>query len=155
MSYGHTLKTIGRRDESIAAYRKSIAQMPGLGESWWSLANLKTFHFGKEDIAAMRTQLGRADLSEEDRLHLHFALGKALEDAGQYTESFDHYAKGNAIRRAQLGYDAEEISGLVRRLKNVCTAEFFRAREGSGAHAPDPVFIVGLPRSGSTLIEQI
>ena len=129
--------------------------MPGLGESWWSLANLKTFRFGPQDIAQMRAQLGRTDLPDEDRLHLHFALGKALEDEGGYAESFEHYSKGNAIRRAQLGYDAGEISDLVRRLKNVCTADFFRAREGSGSPAPDPIFVVGLPRSGSTLIEQI
>jgi len=155
MSYGHTLKTIGRRDESIAAYRKSIAQMPWLGESWWSLANLKTFRFSPEEIAQMRAQLERPDLSDEDRLHLEFALGKALEDEGEYAKSFDCYAKANAIRRAQLGYDAGEVSDLVRRLKHVCTPEFFRARQGSGAAAPDPIFIVGLPRSGSTLIEQI
>ena len=155
MSYGHTLKTGGKTEQSIAAYRKSIAQMPALGESWWSLANLKTFRFTPEDVAVMRAQLERTDLSEEDRLHLHFALGKALEDGGQYAQSFEQYAKGNAIRHAHLGYDADEISDQVRRLKAVCTTEFFRARQGVGAPDPDPVFIVGLPRSGSTLIEQI
>ena len=155
MSYGHTLKTAGHREESVAAYRKSLAQMPSLGESWWSLANLKTFRFTPDDIALMRAQLERVDLSEEDRLHLHFALGKALEDDARYENSFVHYAKGNAIRRAHLGYDAGEISNLAQRLKAACTPDFFAARQGLGATNADPIFIVGLPRSGSTLLEQI
>jgi tetratricopeptide (TPR) repeat protein len=155
MSYGHALKTAGRATDGIAAYRRSIEQMPELGEAYWSLANLKTFRFGEDDLAAMRAQLVRPDLTAGDRLHFHFALGKALEDEGDYAESFTHYAEGNRIRKAQLGYDAEDTTERVRRAKALFTAEFLAAHAGSGCPAPDPIFIVGLPRSGSTLIEQI
>ena len=96
MSYGHALKTVGRTEDGIAAYRHSIELLPSLGEAYWSLANLKTFRFSDADIAAMRAQLARADLRAEDRLHLHFALGKALEDRGEYADSFAQYEQGNA-----------------------------------------------------------
>ncbi len=155
MSYGHALKTVGRRDESIAAYRRSIALAPGHGEAWWSLANLKTFRFTSEDMAAMREQLNRGDLGEEDRFHLHFALAKALEDSDLHAESFEHYRQGNTLRRAGLDYDAEETSRNMQRSRTLFTVDFFGARAGSGSPAPDPIFIVGLPRAGSTLIEQI
>jgi tetratricopeptide (TPR) repeat protein len=155
MSYGHVLKTVGRQADSIAAYRRAIAIAPGLGEVWWSLANLKTVEFGAGDIAAMETALGAPDLGEEDRLHLHFALGKALEDLGRAEPAFAHYAEGNRIRRAQLHYDPDEISAHVRRSIALFTAEFLAARADWGEPAPDPVFILGMPRAGSTLIEQI
>ncbi len=155
MSYGHTLKALGRREQSIAAYRKSIALLPSLGEAYWSLANLKTFRFTDQDVAAMRMQLARTDLAEEDRYHLDFALGKALEDAGEFADSFRHYETGNALRRAGAAYDAGEFAEHVQRLKAHFTPEFLREHEGVGAGAADPIFIVGLPRSGSTLLEQI
>ncbi len=155
MSYGHALKTAGRRADGIAAYRRSIEQMPELGEAYWSLANLKTFRFTDDDLAAMRAQLARPDLGPGDRLHFHFALGKALEDAGDYAGSFAHYAEGNRLRKAQMGYDADDTTERVRRAKALFTADFLAAHAGSGCPAPDPIFIVGLPRSGSTLIEQI
>ena len=155
MSFGHALKTAGRGEDGIAAYRRSIAQLPQLGEAYWSLANLKTFHFTDGDLAAMRAQLARADLGTNDRLHFHFALGKALEDAGDYGESFASYAEANRIRKAQLGYDADETTARVRRTKALFTPEFLDAHAGMGCKSPDPIFIVGLPRSGSTLIEQI
>ncbi len=155
MSLGHALKTVGRRDESIAAYRRSLEQQPDLGESWWSLANLKTLRFSDADIAAMQAQLARTDLAEDDRLHLHFALGKALEDQAQDAEAFAHYREGNALRRRALAYDAEETSAQLARSKLVFTADFFAGRAGWGCEAPDPIFVVGLPRSGSTLVEQI
>ena len=155
MSLGHALKTVGRSGESIAAYRRSLELQPGLGESWWSLANLKTFRFSGADIAAMQSQLARQDLAEDDRLHLCFALGKALEDAGRYADSFEHYRQGNSIRRASLAYDAAETSAHVERSKALFTPAFFAARSGWGSGAPDPIFVVGLPRSGSTLVEQI
>ncbi len=155
MSYGHALKTAGRGDDGIAAYRRGIEQMPELGEAYWSLANLKTFRFAEGDLSAMRVQLARGDLSPDDRLHFHFALGKALEDEGDYAESFTHYAEGNRIRRAQMGYAADDTTERVRRTKALFTAEFLAAHAGSGCPAPDPIFVVGLPRSGSTLIEQI
>ncbi|HVW68206.1 MAG TPA: sulfotransferase [Steroidobacteraceae bacterium] len=155
MSYGHTLKTNGREADSIAAYEKSIELLPSLGEAYWSLANLKTVRFTDQQIQAMRTQLARADLADDDRFHLHFALGKALEDAGVYAESFENYSEGNRIRRATLPYSADALTGLVARSRSLLTHEFFAARSGWGNPAPDPIFIVGLPRSGSTLLEQI
>jgi tetratricopeptide (TPR) repeat protein len=155
MSYGHALKTAGRRDECIQAYRKSLELQPGFGEAYWSLANLKTFRFSAQDLEAMRAQLARGDLSAEDRFHFHFAIGKALEDAADYAESFKHYAEGNRLRREGIAYDAEENAAHVSRSKAVLTKSFFAERTGSGYDAPDPIFIVGLPRSGSTLLEQI
>lgn len=155
MSYGHALKTAGHTQGAIDAYRRSLALEPSFGEVWWSLANLKTFRFDADDLAAMRRQLARAELTEDDRLHLEFAVGKALEDAADYASSFRHYAQGNAIRRAQLHYSADETSARARHIRQRYTREFFAARAGCGSPARDPIFIVGLPRSGSTLIEQI
>ena len=155
MSYGHALKTGGREADSAAAYRRSVALRPDLGEAYWSLANLKTVRFAPTEIATMRAQLARTDLADEDRYHLHFALGKALEDAGEYPESFAQYAAGNRVRRAGIRYSAEELSEHVRRSKRLFSPAFFAARRGFGCPAPDPIFVVGLPRSGSTLIEQI
>ena len=154
-SYGHALRTTGEVSQAIAAYRRALSLEPRLGEAWWSLANLKTFRFSDADVLAIRQALLRSDLSEEDRLHFEFALGKALEDAASYEESFTHYAAGNALRRKQHGYDAEENSRFVRRSKELLTGEFFAERAGAGAGARDPIFIVGLPRAGSTLLEQI
>jgi hypothetical protein len=128
---------------------------PGLGEGWWSLANLKTVRLEAADIVEMGRQLDGAGGSDEDRLHLNYALGKALEDAGEPEAAFARYAEGARIRRAQVGYDAAAVSAQVARAKAVFTPEFFAERAGQGCAAPDPIFIVGLPRSGSTLIEQI
>lgn len=155
MSYGHSLRTAGRSAESIAAYRRAIAMEPTLGEAWWSLANLKTFRFSDPDVSALREALARDDLADEDRLHFEFTLAKALEDAAAWEESFAHYARGNALRRQRHLYSADDNSRFVRRSRELFTTEFFAARAGAGVQAPDPIFIVGLPRSGSTLIEQI
>ncbi|MBD8880601.1 sulfotransferase [Rhodanobacter sp. 7MK24] len=155
VSYGHALKTAGHLERAVAAYRRSLELEPSFGEVWWSLANLKTFRFGADELAAMCAQLARADLAEGDRLHLEFAVGKALEDAGEYEPSFRHYAQGNAIRRAQLHYSADDTSARVRYIREHYTRDFFAARAGGGSTAPDPIFVVGLPRAGSTLIEQI
>ena len=155
MSYGHSLKTANRQAECLKTYRRSIELAPHLGEAYWSLANLKTFKFEPADIEAMQSQLARARLTPEDRFHFHFALGKAFEDAGQYAESFKHYEEGNSLRRKGVGYDAEWNTEQMQRAKALFTPEFFAARAGQGTSAPDPIFIVGLPRSGSTLLEQI
>ena len=155
LSYGHALKTAGRQDDSIGAYRKSIELEPRLGEAYWSLANLKTFRFTTDDVSAMDAQLARDDLSVEDRFHFHFALGKAAEDSKQYGESFPHYAEGNRLRKQVVPYDSSAITENVRRARELFTAGFFAARAGQGCAAPDPIFVVGLPRSGSTLVEQI
>ncbi len=155
LSCGHALKAVGRMADSIAAYRTALTQLPSLGEAWWSLANLKTLRFSADDIAAMQAALAAPGLATEDRYHLDFALGKAFEDAGNYTASFDHYAHGNALRRTELRYDADEVSAHVERSRALFTRDFFAARAGSGDPARDPIFIVGLPRAGSTLLEQI
>ena len=155
MSYGHTLSTAGREAESIEAYRRCIALEPGFGEAYWSLANLKTFRFSDSEVATMREQLARTDLKAEDRFHFHFALAKALEDARGFQESFEHYALGNSLRREHISYSPERVTAQVRRSKALFTAPFFQARSGHGAAAHDPIFVVGLPRAGSTLIEQI
>jgi len=155
LSYGHALKTAGRQQEGIAAYRRSIALAPGLGEAWWSLANLKTFRFTPADLEVIRAQLAQPELGLEDRFHFEFTLGKALEDAGDYAGSFARYAEANRLRRSVVRYEPDETTTHVRRCKAFFTPEFLAGRTGGGCPAPDPVFIVGLPRAGSTLVEQI
>jgi tetratricopeptide (TPR) repeat protein len=155
MNYGHALKTAGREAESIDAYRKCIELAPSSGEAYWSLANLKTFHFTPAETAAMQEQLQRTGLSAEDRFHFHFAIGKSLEDKLVFSQSFDHYAQGNRLRRTLLTYDAADLSSMVRRSKTSLSKTFFAERVGFGTSAADPIFIVGLPRAGSTLLEQI
>jgi len=155
MSYGHVLKSAGRREDSIAAYRRALELRPGFGESWWSLANLKTVPFAPADLAAMRAQLAKPDLSPADCYHFHFAIGKALEDRGSWADAFSHYEQGNRLRRSLVQYDADENTGHVARSKALFSKTFFAERGDFGAAAPDPIFIVGLPRAGSTLLEQI
>jgi predicted Zn-dependent protease len=155
MSYGHTLRTLGEMEKCVGAYRKSIELLPTLGEAYWSLANLKTFRFTPDDIARMRKSLMAERLSNEDRFHLHFALAKALEDERRYAESFDHYEKGNALRRSEVDYDPDDTHDQRARARAFFTPEFFAGRKDWGDPAPDPIFILGLPRSGSTLLEQI
>jgi tetratricopeptide (TPR) repeat protein len=154
LSYGHMLKTVGRQADGIAAYRKALALKPTLGEAWWSLANLKTVKFDESDVAAMKAVLEDAELDEDDRLHLEFALGKAMHDSGRAKEAFGHYAAGNAIRLKQQPYRSGELSRTVDRCIEQFTEQVFRERTG-GCEAADPIFIVGMPRAGSTLIEQI
>ena len=126
MSYGHALKTVGRRADAVAAYQRALEQAPQLGEVWWSLANLKTHRFTAGDVATMRTQLARGDLGEEDRLHLDFALAKALEDEGDFAAAMAEYAKGNAIRHAQLRHapaDAD-VNDQMERTRRLFTPDF-------------------------------
>ena len=154
MSYGHALKTVGRAADSADAYARAVALEPGLGEAWWSLANLKTWRFDAAQIARMQALLADT-LEDEDRLHLEFTLGKAAEDAGDPERAFGHYARGNAIVNARGGYDPRETARLAERSAALFTPAFFAARADGGDPAPDPLFIVGMPRAGSTLIEQI
>ena len=155
MSYGHALKSAGRREDSIAAYRRSIELLPGFGESWWSLANLKTFRFDPGDLDIMQAQLEQPGLSDADRFHFHFAIGKALEDSESWAEAFSHYEQGNRLRRALIHYDADNNAAHVARSKALFSRDFFAERVTFGSAAADPIFIVGLPRAGSTLLEQI
>ena len=155
LSIAHTLKTLGRRAEAIEAYRQSAAARPDFGDAFWSLANLKTYQFPDDEIAHMRTQEARPETALVDRYHLCFALGKAFEDRADYAESFRYYERGNALKCTEIRYSADAMMRSIEAQQEVCTAEFFAARRGSGDPRPDPIFIVGLPRSGSTLLEQI
>ena len=155
LNYGHALRTAGRGGEAVAAYRRCGELKPGFGSAWMALANLKTFRFTSADVDAMRRELAGGQLSEDERSEFEFALGKALEDAGDYPASFEHYARGNALRRAVVDYRGEILTRLVERTRALYTREFFAARAGCGSPSPDPIFVVGLPRAGSTLIEQI
>jgi tetratricopeptide (TPR) repeat protein len=154
-SYGHVLKTVGRSDEGYRAMRQAIAISPNNGEAWWTLSNLKTLRFDAGDVAAMTAALESGSASRDDRFHLHFALGKAYEDAGDFAEAFAHYDKGNAIRAQLRTYAAATISEEVSDAIRFFTRQFFEKREGQGSSARDPIFILGMPRAGSTLIEQI
>ena len=155
MFYGNALKAVGRQQDSVAAYRKAIALKPDYGQAYWALADLKTFRFTPAEIDTMGEVLTRADLNPRSRAQMHFALGKALEDAKQYALSFEQYRLGNAVRRKDVRHSADGVATFVRRCKALFTSEFFARRTGAGSAAGDPIFIVGLPRSGSTLIEQI
>ncbi|WP_374408072.1 sulfotransferase [Pelagerythrobacter sp.] len=152
---GHALKTTGRQDEAIASYRAAIAAKPDHGDAYNALANLKTYRFPDAELAAMRAQAARPGRTLMDRVYLSFALGKALEDRGAYEESFRHYEEGNRLKRAQTRYDADTMSAELARQREHCTADLFAAKAGAGHDAPDPIFILGLPRAGSTLLEQI
>ncbi len=154
-SKGHALKTIGQRDPAIASYRAAIAAKPDHGDAWYALANLKTYRFADDEIAAMQHEAERGDLAFMDQVHLAFALGKALEDRGQYEASFSHYDRGNALKRAQTRYSADAMTAELARQREMCTADLFSRHAGAGHDAPDPIFILGLPRAGSTLLEQI
>lgn len=155
MSYGHTLKTVGRLDDSIEAYRKCIRLSPEVGEAYWSLANLKTFRFSDEDIDNMRQQVTAEGGDADDQAHLAFALGKALEDRGEYDESFHFYRRGNAIRRVEHRHNPRvNVLDSVRQVRTFVPG-FFEQRKGWGCPSSEPIFIVGLPRAGSTLLEQI
>lgn len=155
MSYGHALKTVGRQADGIAAYRRALALAPALGEVWWSLANLKTVAFSDADVAAMEAALARPDLAGDDLFHLHFALGRAFEERKSYETSFGHYAEGNRLRRATIPFDIAEVETFVARSKALFTPAFFAEHAGRGCPAGDAIFILGMPRSGSTLVEQI
>ena len=155
LSYGHTLKSVGRTDEAVQAYRVAVNKSFVLGEAYWSLANLKTFKFSDDDIKAMLAAITCGDAGADDQSHLAFALAKALEERKRYDESFDFYQRGNALRRVKHRYDPKKTTHNAMRQIHTFTAEFLAAREGQGCPARDPIFIVGLPRAGSTLLEQI
>jgi len=152
---GHALKTIDKLAEAIQAYRAAAKGRPDFGDAYWSLANLKTYRFTDAEIAEMRASEAAERTPTEDRIHLCFALGKALEDRGDIAQSWTYYERGNALKRGQSRYRPETTEANTARQIVVCTADFFRARAGWGDQSPDPIFILGLPRSGSTLLEQI
>jgi tetratricopeptide (TPR) repeat protein len=151
----HALKTLGKQQEAIDSYRTAIGLRPGYGDAYWSLANLKTYKFPAADIVEMRAKEQAPRIALEDHYHLCFALGKALEDRGEYAESFRHYERGNALKKAESRFKIEPIERNTRLQTEVCTSDFFAARRGYGCPTDEPIFIVGLPRAGSTLLEQI
>jgi tetratricopeptide (TPR) repeat protein len=154
VSLANALKTLGRRDEAIAAARDALAIQSDYGKAWWLLADLKTFRFDDAEVAAMQAALDRP-LSDADRLHLHFALGRAFEQRDEPETAFAHYAAGNAISGADAAREAQVLSGRVDRAISIFTPEFFSKRQGFGHDSDAPIFILGLHRSGSTLVEQI
>jgi tetratricopeptide (TPR) repeat protein len=155
VALGHSLKSIGRQKEAIESYQIAASLRPSFGDAYWSLANLKTYRFSQDEIARMRNEEASPDVQPVDRYHLCFALGKAYEDRNEYAESWQFYERGNRLKRAEGRYDPATIETNTRNQIEVCTAEFFAARAGAGLPDPDPIFILGLPRSGSTLVEQI
>lgn len=154
-SRGHALKTTGRSGDAVASYRAALAAKPDHGDAYYALANLKTYSFSDEEMRAMRAQIDQTNLAFMDRVHLCFALGKAHEDREEYEASFAFYEEGNALKRAQTRYSADAMSEELARQKQACTPELFAKHEGAGDPSPDPIFILGLPRAGSTLLEQI
>jgi tetratricopeptide (TPR) repeat protein len=152
---GHTLKSVGRKIEATESYQMAASARPSFGDAWWSLANLKTYRFSQNEIVQMRAEEAAPGADPVDRYHLCFALGKALEDRNEFAESWQFYERGNALKRAETHYEPSIIETEASTQIALCTAQFFAARMGVGVSNTDPIFIVGLPRSGSTLIEQI
>jgi len=155
MGYAHVLKTLGDQPAALQAYRAAIRSKPDFGEVYWSMANLKIFRFEDHEVAAMEKQLERNDLDKSAEIHFRFALGKAREDLGDFDRAWHYYHTGNQAQRATVQYDPTEFEVRQASIMKVFTREFLTEREGHGCTDPDPIFIVGLPRSGSTLIEQI
>jgi tetratricopeptide (TPR) repeat protein len=155
LSIAHALKTLGQTQQAIDSYRAAAAVRPSFGEAYWSLANLKTYRFTDAEVAQMRAQEAEPKIQLADRYHMCFALGKALEDRAEYAESFAYYERGNALKKRECRYRPEPLERNARLQASVCTAEFFAARKGFGCDSAAPIFIIGLPRSGSTLLEQI
>jgi len=155
MVRAHMLKTLGSQEEALKAYRKSIEYNPALGESYWSMANLKVFRFTDQEVCAMEQQLEGDDLKEESRVNFLFSLGKAYEDRKDYEKAWQHYDQGNQLKRSSVVYDPVENELHLKSIRGVFSKELIQAHEGAGHDAPDPIFIVGLPRTGSTLVEQI
>jgi tetratricopeptide (TPR) repeat protein len=155
LSVAHALKTLGKQQEAVENYRRAYELRPSYGDAYWSLANLKTYRFADHELAQMRAHEDTPGIGAADRYHLCFAIGKALEDREQYQDSFGYYERGNSLKKAEIRFKLEPIERNAVLQEAVCTREFFEARRGYGCPDPDPIFIVGLPRAGSTLLEQI
>jgi tetratricopeptide (TPR) repeat protein len=155
VSYGHVLRAIGRQDDAVANYRIATAVRPTCGEAWYAIADLKAGRFTDADIAQLRDLVASQALADEDRIQLEFALGRALEQFGNTADAFAHYCTGNSLRAARSNYNADAIQLHVDRSISVLTRTYFERRVEGGEPSPDPIFILGMPRAGSTLIEQI
>ena len=154
-SRGHALKTIGKHDDAIASYRKAFAVDPGFGDAYYGLANLKTYRFGDAELQQMHDQLAKGRLTYLNQVHVCFALGKGHEDREEYETSFQFYEQGNGLKRKQSRYEAKVMTAEFDAQIEHCDRDLFEKHAGTGWEAPDPIFVVGLPRAGSTLIEQI
>lgn len=152
---GHAQKTVGDFSAAIASYQRAYTEKPDFGDAYWSLANTKTYRFSEEELRQIEYHQQQAATGVDDRVHLCFAAGKAYEDRGDFSASFAHYEQGNALKKRQVRYDPAQIERRVQAQMETCTAELFARRAGSGCPRPDPIFIVGMPRAGSTLLEQI
>ena len=155
LSLGHVYKTTGSQDKSIGAYKDAIKFDEQFGEAYWSLANLKTYKFDKEELNNMELQIDNQDLPEREKIHFLFSLGKAYEDIGDFEKSYKYYDLGNHLNRGRTSYDPKAIEALTDRLISFFNLDLLHQFEDSGFHTNEPIFIVGLPRSGSTLVEQI
>ncbi|MEO1554123.1 MAG: sulfotransferase [Pseudomonadota bacterium] len=154
-SRGHALKTYGRSDDAVASYQAALRADPNNGDAWYALANLKTYRFSDEEVQRMQTVQQSLNLNFMSRVHIAFALGKAFEDRGEYSKAFENYQTGNALKQKQSRYTTDQMLAEFEVQKSLVTRDVISAQQGKGCAAPDPIFIVGLPRAGSTLIEQI
>lgn len=155
LTLGHALKTMGRVEDAIKAYRKSYSIKPDFGDAFWSLANLKTYRFSSDEREQMRAQEASATIAINDKIHFCFALGKDLEDSGRFDEAFSFYHRGNKLKSEEDRFDRKSLEVSFEFQKDNFDAAFFKRNKAGGCPAPDPIFIVGLPRAGSTLLEQI
>ena len=155
LSLGHAYKTLGNLEKSVDAYRRVYQLRPDFGDAFWSLANTKTYRFTEQEVQHMLDYEAQPSTSTNDRVHLCFALGKSYEDQKDYARAFEFYQRGNALNKDELGYQNPKIIKRTQRHIDVCSAELLELKAGLGHDAPDPIFIVGLPRAGSTLLEQI
>ncbi|HEY2444924.1 MAG TPA: sulfotransferase [Rhizomicrobium sp.] len=155
VKYGRALRAIGEREAAIGAFRRAISLNPSCGSAWWSLADLKTLRFSEADISAMESRNSRSETRRDDRIYLHFALGRAYASQKNYPKSFENYARANAGKRLTISYDPDRLSENVAKCKALFTRTFFESRSGLGADSAEPIFIVGMQRAGSTLVEQM
>lgn len=154
-SRGHAFKTFGKHEDAVESYRSAYRSKPDYGDAYFGLANLKTYRFTDEEVSQMTGLISRRDIGSMDRINLCFSLGKAMEDREDYAEAFKHYERGNSVKSEQAGYNASDMTRELEIQAEICTAELFASQSWKGHDAPDPIFIVGLPRAGSTLLEQI
>jgi len=154
-SKGHALKTYGRRDDAVTAYKNACSASPSHGDAYYGLANLKTYRFTDAEVERMKEEESRGGATHYNRIQLCFSLGKAFEDREDFDAAFSYYERGNTLKRTQSRYDADQMTEEMTRQKDCCKPALFTQQAGKGCPAPDPIFIVGLPRAGSTLLEQI
>ncbi len=154
-SKGHAQKTLGKTDQAIKSYQSAYKVKQDHGEAFFSLSNLKTYTFTKNELNIMRQQLKRVDLTLKDKAYFHFALAQGCEVVGEYDEAFFHLDCGNKIKNKKSKYSIEKMDRELQAQINVCNERFFEKHGNGGYETKDPIFILGLPRSGSTLIEQI